>query len=221
VTWSPATLPIAQAYAACSTGNTSGWVVAANGDIWYRSNASAPWLEQYTFAPASQTEAVPGVRIQCAGTTAWVAYYLGCTVMQESYVVVRTTDSGLQWLTVASNPAPSNGATRPWDFGPQLGPWQTMGTNGAAFVGLCAACADSGTPSSALWVTYDGGLTFTKVALPGFTTTLPEGLSLVRSGTGTPQGWVLGASPSLQSSATQLARGSASSGPWTTTFAQG
>jgi hypothetical protein len=102
--------------------------------------------------------------IACSGRTVWVVFHGGAAASQEAYVGVRSGDRGRTWRLVFSERY--FGVNAPHELDSYSGPWTIAGEQKAYFTGWCGAC---GYGTVSLWVTLDGGRTFTRYAVPSLT----------------------------------------------------
>lgn len=105
-----------------------------------------------------------GHEIHCAGRTVWVMFHGGAASSQEAYVLARSGDGGRTWRLVAAERY--FGVKAPHELDAYSGPWTIAGERKAYFTGWCPAC---GYGTVSLFVTLDGGRTFTRYAIPSLT----------------------------------------------------
>ncbi|MBV8065057.1 MAG: hypothetical protein JOY73_06010 [Actinobacteria bacterium] len=99
--------------------------------------------------------------IMCNGKSVWVMFHGGAASSQEAYVLVRSSDGGRTFRLVAAESY--FGVKAPHELDSVSGPWTITGPNDGYFIGECPAC---GRGTISLWITHDGGRTFTHEAVP-------------------------------------------------------
>jgi hypothetical protein len=112
--------------------------------------------------------------IRCSGSTIWAVWFNGAGTMKEAYVGARSLDAGHTWKLVFSEPF--FGVKAPHALDAYMGPWTLRGRI-AYFTGWCPACG-TGTGTTSLWVTTDGGRTFREYQAPALIGYEPIGLRI-------------------------------------------